>query len=237
MKDGLIVGQTDAQHQPSGPGGSGPRGLEKILLRIFSITVATLAVAFFCGFFVFLRSLDRVEPPLITKGDGIVALTGGSDRIADAMVLLTRGQGQRLLISGVSNYVTMSKIGTIAPGLEDWLKCCVDLGHYAQNTVGNAEETRGWAKAHSYKSIVVVTSSYHMPRALLELQRHMPDIRFIPAPVVTERLHDMAIWKDISLLKTLSHEYTKFVVAYARARLTSPASLAEINPTPVRRGA
>jgi uncharacterized SAM-binding protein YcdF (DUF218 family) len=237
MKDGLIVGQSDAQHQSSGPRGSAPKGPEKKLLRIFFSITAVFAVAFLCGFFVFLRSLDRVEPPLIRKGDGIVALTGGSDRIADAMVLLARGQGQRLLISGVGHYVTLSKIGTIAPGLEDWLKCCVDLGHNAQNTVGNAEETRGWVKAHSYKSIVVVTSSYHMPRALLELQRHMPDIRFIPAPVVTERLHDMAIWKDISLLKTLGHEYTKFVVAYARARLTSPASLAEISSTSVRRGA
>jgi uncharacterized SAM-binding protein YcdF (DUF218 family) len=237
MQDGLIVGQSDAQHQPSGPEGYKPRGPEKSFLRIFFAMSTIIAIAFFCGFFVFLRSLDRVEPPLITKGDGIVALTGGSDRIADAMVLLARGQGRRLLISGVSNHVTMSKIGTIAPGLENWLKCCVDLGHHAQNTVGNAEETRSWAKTHKYKSIVVVTSNYHMPRALLELQRHMPDIRFIPAPVVTERLHDMAIWKDISLLKTLSHEYTKFVVAYARARLTSPASLAEINSTFVRRGA
>jgi uncharacterized SAM-binding protein YcdF (DUF218 family) len=232
MKNGLIVGQTHAQHQSSGP-----KGPEKMFLRFFLGFCAILTVIFLCGFFIFLRSLDRIEPPIVTKGDGIVVLTGGPDRIADAMVLLSQGQGKRLLISGVSNHVSLSKIGTIAPGLEPWLACCVDLDRNAQNTVGNAEETRVWAKTHGYKSIVVVTSSYHMPRAMLELQRHMPEASLIPAPVVTERLHDLAIWKDISLLKTLSQEYTKFIVAYARARLTSPASMAEIKSMSSRRGA
>jgi uncharacterized SAM-binding protein YcdF (DUF218 family) len=230
MAKRLIEGRSSVQHQPSGPARP-----ETIILRAFAAVAAFMLLLFVFGFFAFLRSLDRVEPRLVAQGDGIVALTGGPDRIADALDLLAQSRGQRLLISGVSSQVSLSKIGKSVPGLENWLHCCVDLGRNAQNTVGNAEETLLWANTYGYKTIIVVTSSYHMPRALLELQRHMPDLTFIPAPVVTDRLHDLAIWKDIALLKTLSQEYTKFVVAYARARLTSPAFMAEIIGVPPRR--
>jgi uncharacterized SAM-binding protein YcdF (DUF218 family) len=223
MENGLIGDRSSVQHQPPAPEGS-----QKTILRAIAAAATSTILLFFLGFFAFVRSLDRVEPMIVAQGDAIVALTGGPDRIADALDLLAQGRGRRLLISGVSSQVSMNKIGKSAPGLENWLNCCVDLGRYAQNTVGNAEETLLWSNAHGYKTIVVVTSSYHMPRALLELQRHMPEVRFIPAPVVTDRLQDLAIWKDMALLKTLGQEYTKFIVAFARARLTSPASMAEI---------
>ena len=47
--------------------------------------------------------------------------------------------------------------------------CCLDIGYLAQDTIGNAEETRAWAQAWGFRRIVVVTSNYHMPRSLLEL--------------------------------------------------------------------
>ncbi len=42
------------------------------------------------------------------------------------------------------------------------LACCVDLGHTARDTIGNATETRDWAADHHYVSLIVVTSAYHI---------------------------------------------------------------------------
>ena len=131
----------------------------------------------------------------------------------------------------------LDQLARKSPGLRTWLGCCVDVGHEALNTVGNAEETRAWAADRGYRSLLVVTSSYHMPRAMLELRRHMPDVRLIAAPVVTERLQDMRLWNDLPLLRTLGQEYAKFLVAYVRASLTRPAPLDQITAHANRRRA
>jgi uncharacterized SAM-binding protein YcdF (DUF218 family) len=206
-------------------------------LRFTAIVVCAAFVTFTAGFFAFVGGLDRKEPSALARGDAIVALTGGADRITDAIERLAHGSGGRLLISGVNANVSVQQMAHNAPGLKNWLRCCIDLDHQARNTVGNAEETRRWASAHGYRSLVVVTSNYHMPRALVELRRHMPDMTLIAAPVVTQRLQGLDYWTDIHLLKTLGQEYAKFVVAYARARLTSPASSDEITATTPRRRA
>lgn len=191
--------------------------------RIAGVLLISFTGAVFFGFLNFVGSLDRKEPVNLAKADGIVALTGGVDRIPDAVGWLALGNGERLLISGVSTQTSVEKLVQTAPRLKNWLHCCVDLDHQARNTVGNAEETRRWATAKGYRSLLVVTSSYHMPRALVELQRFMPEVNLIAAPVVTERLQELGYWKDPGLLKILLHEYAKFTVSYARARLTSPS--------------
>ncbi len=189
------------------------------------------------GFFYFVNCLSRAEPASLPKGDAIVALTGGADRIPDAVGWLAQGHGERLLISGVSTQTSVEQLAQKSPRLKAWLTCCVDLDHQARNTVGNAEETRRWARGKGYRSLVVVTSSYHMPRAMLELKRHMPETQFIAAPVVTERLQGLQYWQDLPLLRLLGQEYAKFLVAYARASLTSPAPSDDITAHTHRRRA
>ena len=173
----------------------------------------------------------------LPRGDAIVALTGGAERIPDAVGWLAQGHGGRLLISGVGSQVRLDQLARKSPGLRSWLGCCIDVGHEALNTVGNAEEARAWAADRGYRSLLVVTSSYHMPRAMLELRRHMPDVRLIAAPVVTERLQDLRLWNDLPLLRTLGQEYAKFLVAYVRASLTRPSPLDQITAHANRRRA
>ncbi len=231
MDAGLVSGRLTARHD-----GPDPRQIGR-WVRAGVILLALGSLAGICGFVGFVSSLDRLEPRSLPRGDAIVALTGGVDRIPDAVGWLAQGRGERLLISGVSTQVSVDQLVQKAPRLKSWLTCCVDLDHQARNTVGNALETRRWALGKGYRSLVVVTSSYHMPRALLELRRHMPETEFIAAPVVTERLHGMQIWRDPPLLRILGQEYAKFVVAYARARLTTPARSDEITADTHRRPA
>jgi uncharacterized SAM-binding protein YcdF (DUF218 family) len=231
MEAGVAPGRIDVRLD-----GPGPRRTGWWVRALVSGAALSLAVA--CGgFFGFVASLDRREPQSLPKGDAIVALTGGADRIPDAVGWLAQGHGERLLISGVNTQITVDQLVQKAPRLKRWLTCCVDLDHQARNTVGNALETRRWAQGRGYRSLVVVTSSYHMPRALLELRRHMPETEFIAAPVVTERLHELQYWRDLPLLKVLGQEYAKFVVAYARARLTAPSRSDDITADTHRRRA
>jgi len=207
------------------------------LVRGALIIAAGMGLAFVIGFITFLQSLERAEPASLAKADAIVALTGGADRIPDAIGWLEQGHGERLLISGVSSQTSIDQIAQKSPRLKNWLRCCVDIDQRAVNTVGNAEETRRWALARGYQSLVVVTSSYHMPRALVELRRHMPGVTLIAAPVVTERLQVLDVWRDPALLKILVSEYGKFIVAYLRGRLTSPGSSDDITAHTNRRPA
>ena len=54
--------------------------------------------------------------------------------------------------------------------------CCADIGYAAEDTHGNAAEAADWARAHDFKSLIIVTARYHMPRALREFGSAMPGV-------------------------------------------------------------
>jgi len=133
---------------------------------VFSKLVLLVLVALGLGFFAFLWLLPDEEVVLDRNADGIVVLTGGTSRVADALELLAAGRGKRLLISGVNPGTTTADIARQTAGYDKLLRCCVDLDYSAINTLGNAVETRRWAIERGFHSLVIVTSAYHMPRAI-----------------------------------------------------------------------
>ena len=180
---------------------------------------AASASALIAGFVGFASSLERSESNLMAQAEGVVALTGGSDRVLEAAGLLARGQARRLLITGVNRATHGADLEKILPVSKDLFACCVDLGYQAQDTAGNARETRDWAKAHGVTgTLIVVTSNYHMPRALVELSAVLPDYRLYPFPVVTEHVN-VADWpRDPRVLKLLGREYLKYLRAVIKTR-------------------
>jgi uncharacterized SAM-binding protein YcdF (DUF218 family) len=198
------------------------RSRRSLLSRIassFMGIIASLAVIFLGGFLLFATGIPRVETPPPRPADGIVALTGGASRISDAMELLARNQGKRLLISGVNPATKPSEIIRLTPEYEKLFTCCIDLGHQALNTTGNAAEIAQWSRALKFRSLIVVTSAWHMPRALVELRREMPDTELISFPVVTERMRDSPWWTSAQTARLLMLEYVKYLATLARIRL------------------
>ncbi|MBA4037578.1 MAG: YdcF family protein [Bradyrhizobium sp.] len=184
--------------------------------------VAALAIAFVgagVGFVAFLSQLRGAEIKPDRNADGIVVLTGGSSRVSDAMALLAGGYGRRLLISGVHPTNAASDISRSLPDNQSLLGCCVDLDRSAVNTRSNAAETQRWARDRGFRSLIVVTSNYHMPRAIVELSHAMPDVTLIPFAVVGDKWRDEPWWTSGATLRLLLSEYVKYVAAEVRVRL------------------
>jgi uncharacterized SAM-binding protein YcdF (DUF218 family) len=191
-------------------------GWLRATIVVFS-TIVFMAAAI--GFIGFLSQLRTAELKPARNADGIVVLTGGSSRVSDAMELLASGYGKRLLISGVHPTNGTTDISRSLPDSQGLFGCCVDLDRSAVNTRSNAVETRRWVHERGFKSLIVVTSNYHMPRAIVELSHEMPEIELIPFVVIGDKWRDEPWWTSGATLRLLLSEYAKYVAAEIRVRL------------------
>jgi uncharacterized SAM-binding protein YcdF (DUF218 family) len=109
------------------------------------------------------------------RTDAIVVLTGGAKRLERGIDLLQRGKADRMLVSGVDRTVRPVELAEryrVSPAL---FECCIDLGREAVDTRSNAEETSRWLERHKFKTVRLVTTDWHMPRARFELARQAGD--------------------------------------------------------------
>jgi uncharacterized SAM-binding protein YcdF (DUF218 family) len=210
--DGAVEAPRSTKPSSSSPGLLRRLGLWTVA---FCVGAAVLAGV---GFLWFIWRVPADEVALDRNADGIVALTGGASRIADAIELLALGRGKRLLISGVNRGTSSKEISRLNPEFERWVRCCVDFDR-SLNTLGNAVETRRWAESRGFRSLIVVTSNYHMPRALAELSHQLPGVALVPFPVVTDRQRADPWWAGGATARLMLTEYAKYVFAKLRMGL------------------
>jgi uncharacterized SAM-binding protein YcdF (DUF218 family) len=189
--------------------------LRKFLRRGFFVLLVFLAI-FTAGFLQFADTVASLQPPATPRADAIVVLTGGFQRIDQAVDLLKAGAGERLLISGVHPTTTGSQIRRNTQSSAYLFKCCVDIGHEAVDTIGNATEASQWIHDRGYRTILVVTNNYHMPRSLLELRRARPEAQFIAYPVVNSDLKTTNWLRNPLVLKAILLEFGKYSIASIR---------------------
>ena len=84
----------------------------------------------------------------------------------------------------------------------------VVLGAQQVGSDGNAEETAEWAAQHRFRSLIVVTANYHMPRSMRFFHAVMPKMRLIAYPVEPQ-----ASWWHLGMLHLLHNEYLKYMAA------------------------
>jgi uncharacterized SAM-binding protein YcdF (DUF218 family) len=200
--------------QPSRPAG-------RLLRAIGWATVAACVggpLALTLGFMLFIWHLPADEIALSRNAEGIVVLTGGASRISDAIELLASRRGQRLLISGANRSTNTEEISRLNPEYVRWVRCCVDFDR-SLNTLGNAIEIRRWAERRGFRSLIVVTSHYHMPRAMAEIAHQLPHVTLIAFPVISDRMRTEPWWENGATTKLLLSEYLKYIVAQMRIRL------------------
>src|SRR4051794_37840654 len=233
MESMAMVGlKSGADAGTRGPA-TGPSRAGRLLRRISLSAVVVLGAAMVLlalGFLWFTDRLPAEEVVLTRDADGIVVLTGGASRVADAIELLAAGRGRRLLISGVNRSTNRTEISRLNPEFERVVRCCVDFDR-SLNTLGNAVETRRWTEAKGFHSLIVVTSNYHMPRALMEIGHQLPHVALVPFPVVTDKLRTEPWWSNMATARLLLLEYAKYVFANLRIRLNLPTEDAALSRT------
>jgi uncharacterized SAM-binding protein YcdF (DUF218 family) len=203
-----------------------PRPVLRWIGRSTFLLCAAAAVLLGLGFLWFIWRVPAEEIALDRNADGIVALTGGASRIADAIELLALGRGKRLLISGANRATNSNEISRLNPEFERWVRCCVDIDR-SLNTLGNAIETRRWAESRGFRSLIVVTSNYHMPRALAEIAHQLPGVALVPFPVVTDRQRAEPWWSGGVTTRLMLSEYVKYIFARLRMGLNPSAAMGE----------
>ena len=198
------------------PGAPRRRGRLRRFLRLGGLVFVLVLALFVGGFLYFANMVGSMLPPEGIKADGIVVLTGGSQRLKLALDLLGKGMGQRLLISGVHQSTTPQQLRRLTRSSSAMFNCCVDMGYEALDTIGNAQETVGWISEHGYRRVLVVTNNYHMPRSLIELRRADPQTEFIAYPVINSNLKTRNWLADRNTLRILISEYVKIIATGLR---------------------
>lgn len=101
--------------------------------------------------------------------DAIVVLTGGAGRIQRGLALLQAGKAERMLISGVDRRVLPHELALEHGAPRALFEARIELGHEAVDTRSNALEAGQWITRRGYRSVRLVTTDWHMPRARFEL--------------------------------------------------------------------
>ena len=182
----------------------------KTFLRLAGI-VLLIGAIYAAGFLLFVETLPNTDSRA-PRADGIVALTGGDARLDAAVSLLEHRAAERLLITGVFQTTTKEELARRFHGGRRFA-CCADIDYSAEDTHDNAEQAAEWADRHGYRSIIVVTARYHMPRSLAEFASVMPHVRLVPYPVEPSSMNMSSWWEKPGTLHLLHGEYAKYLAA------------------------
>jgi len=140
---------------------------------VITRALSLLALLYALGYALFAVLLPR--PAGDASTDAIVVLTGGAKRIERALDLMEDKRARRMLISGVARTVRPEELAAQYQVEEGLFRCCIDLGREAVDTRSNAEEVSRWMAKHKFRSVRLVTTDWHMPRARFELSRRLGD--------------------------------------------------------------
>ncbi len=174
------------------------------------------------GLAVFITQLPAPSAQALEKADGIVVYTGGGGaRIAAGMKVFADGGGERLLISGVHPDTSRKRLSELWAGAPDLFDCCVDLGREARSTEGNAAESAGWAEENKFDRVIIVTSDYHMPRAIAVTKARMPNAEVTPYVVASSYLNEKGRPQTKEAWEKIAGEYTKYLLARVKSFFTA----------------
>ncbi len=199
------------------------RRIYKIFL-IFSLS--SILTMFLVELFNFKENILSFEKYNNKKSSNIVILTGAANRIKDGLKIIDGFEklkiiNYKILVSGTGKgFSKNSLIRQISPDLDPSLiECCIYLDSVSKNTSTNAIETYKWAKKNDVKEFILITSNYHMPRAILEFKNVMPSHKIYTFPI-TPRKHNIENWmRSYETFNLVFKEFCKYVVANLRIKI------------------
>ncbi len=179
------------------------------VILFFVILIVTIEAYLFNDFLERLNGLSIIEPP---QADVIICLTGGSKRIPEAFRLLEEKKAHKLFLSGVNKEVGLDDILQILTmDIPEDMLASIIIDKSSMNTFDNARQSLIYVENEGYHSIILLTSHYHMVRALFIFDKIFPpDIVIYPYPIRAPEVNLNAWWKDINSRKIIISEFIKY---------------------------
>ena len=197
-----------------------------IYKKWFFIILILILVYFLISLFNFKEKILSLQKHSVTLNSNIVILTGGSNRIKDGLKIINNVDiftkaNLKILISGTGKGFTkksLKEMLTLNINLK-LLECCIELESISKDTYSNASETYKWVKMNNINKFILITSNYHMPRAILEFKNKMPNLEIFIYPI-TPKNHDITNWLNSSETFSLIFiEYSKLLIASLRIKI------------------
>ena len=186
----------------------------KKYLFFILLTFSLIFLTWIYGFIRFGQEINNYAAGSNEHTDAIVVLTGGRNRISEAVRLLNDNMADHLFISGVEKHTTMADIaGSLKTEINNPEK--VELGYKATNTIENAREIKEWIEKNNIKSVRLITSNYHTPRSLAELKAYKLPLEIISTPVYSEKVASHW-WQSWGTFRLIFGEYNKYLVVIFR---------------------
>jgi uncharacterized SAM-binding protein YcdF (DUF218 family) len=169
------------------------------------------------GLFIFINNIPEQNLSITQPVDAVVILTGGSMRLEEGLEAFAHLKAKKLLISGVGQGATINSILSGTKNQELLGKINQDdiiLGNLANNTITNALEAKIFMMLHGFKSMLLVTSNYHIMRSVLIFKRQMPEYAIYPFPVCSDNFRKSGNFISLPSLKLSATEYNKLLGFY-----------------------
>lgn len=156
------------------------------------------------------------------KTDAVVVLAGGKGRIEEGVRLYREGKGERLFLIGVDPSVRKSDLFVEKPGERGGEG--VHLEKLSRNTLENAILARQMLMTYNVRSMLLITSRYHMKRSLLLFGHVFPkDVAIYPYPVTVSSSTE-GWWSHGGSVRLLFSEFYKYCL-FRIVFLFSPGEL------------
>jgi uncharacterized SAM-binding protein YcdF (DUF218 family) len=144
----------------------------------------------------------------VRKADAIVVLAGGKGRVDEGIRLFRESRAEYLLFIGVDPSVRKSDL--YRPRLSDPSSEKVILEKVSRNTLENAILGRDVILKNNIRSIILITSRYHLKRSSILFRNSLPkNIVIYPYPVDTNNLKEVW-WNHGGSFDLLFREFYKY---------------------------
>ncbi|MDK9716975.1 MAG: YdcF family protein, partial [Trichlorobacter sp.] len=149
----------------------------KALLSLLMLTVLIVTALFID----FTYKTFSARPRQV-QVDAIVVLAGGKGRVEEGVRLFREGRGNWLFLVGVDPTVRKSDLYRPKPG--DPSSENVILEKLSRNTLENAIYGRDILAEHKVRSVLLITSRYHLKRSAILFRNALPpEVALYPYPV------------------------------------------------------
>jgi uncharacterized SAM-binding protein YcdF (DUF218 family)/glycosyltransferase involved in cell wall biosynthesis len=194
-------------------------------------TVVLLAIAYLLVFQTSLvwwaaEPLRLNEPP--QAADAIVVFAGGAgesgqagggyqERVKQAVDLYDAGYAPRMIFS--TGFVFAFPEGEVMRSLamnNGVPPNAIILETEARNTYENVTRTKGILATYGWKRVLLVSSPYHMRRAMLTFRKAAPDVEIIAAPVPYSQFYLRDGGPSLEQMRGLLQEYAAIAVYWWR---------------------